>query len=152
MRVKPINHCFVPIRYLISKSLKKKTTFYNSKMSLIRAFIFPLEVRVREIVLYLAAILQFPNFPGVHWWSIEKAVWTFGSTCPLVFQNSYRDNFLKLPCKTSMVELFLSTLADFRGSFPKNCLGQIFCREPDSTYFCNKGLWSRRGLGNFPKF
>ena len=53
------------------------------------------------------------------------------------------ENFWKLASKTSMMKFLLSIVVDLPGSFPKNCLEQLFCREPVDACFCIKELHSR---------
>ena len=55
--------------------------------------------------------------------------------------------------ETSEVEFFLSTLADLPGSFPKNCLEQVFCKANlRVSASVKKDLRSRRYLRNFSEF
>ena len=51
-----------------------------------------------------------------------------------------------------MVECMLNTLVGLPGSFPKNILEQLFCREPVDTCFCTKELCNRYYLKNLPEF
>ena len=55
--------------------------------------------------------------------------------------------------ETSELESFLSTLADLPGSFPQNCLEQVFCKANlGASASVKKDLHSRRYLKNFSEF
>ena len=55
--------------------------------------------------------------------------------------------------ETSEVEPFLSTLADLPGSFPQNCLEQVFCKANlRVSASVKKDLHSWRYLRNFSEF
>ena len=49
------------------------------------------------------------------------------------------------------MEPFLSTLAGLPGSFPENCLGQLFERRAYSACFCRKELQNNLYRRNFPE-
>ena len=55
---------------------------------------------------------------------------------------NHLENFWKLPSKTFMLEIFLSTFE----RFSKSCSEQLFCREPVWTYFCKKTSTGHVGL------
>ena len=55
--------------------------------------------------------------------------------------------------ETSEVEPFLSTLADLPGSFPQNCLEQVFCKANlQASDSVKKDLHSWRYLRKFSEF
>ena len=55
--------------------------------------------------------------------------------------------------ETSELESFLSTLADLPGSFPQNCLEQVFCKANlRVSASVKKDLHSWRYLRNFSEF
>ena len=125
-----------------------------------RIFIFflVLSYDISTILLEIIISLGFPFHPfkGVHCCSRKRLFelseahvhqWFEKITAPKIF--AY---FAYFSAKPSRVELCLSAFAGPPGNFPKSSLEQLFCRDPDSLWFCKKKLHIRRYLRNFPEF
>ena len=97
---------------------KNRTSLSNTP----RYSFYLFDIHITMIQLLIS--LKFPTHPfrDIYRCSRQKDVWIFGSTCPLAFwKKSHSENFKKLPCKTSMLESFLSIL----GSFTNSCSEQL---------------------------
>ena len=104
--------------YFIFFFWKNRTSLSNTP----RYSFYLFDIHITMIQLLIS--LKFPTHPfrDIYRCSRQKDVWIFGSTCPLAFwKKSHSENFKKLPCKTSMLESFLSIL----GSFTNSCSEQL---------------------------